>query len=241
MNVRNTANGFLLFIICISLNMPAGLASTKNSTVFKKINAAVPPVSGWYFRAISGYPAAISFEPVVLFKNGDYLEVGDEPIETLDVAASKSSNPRAWGKWKKTGATFYLTDSKGHVSDYQLGSGNWFPAYPYSSAIKLKRGYEKASGGDYGNGTSALIIKKINFIDDTHFTEGANGGIMTGNAKAWQKSSNSGTYRIYGNTIEFNYGKKVIKKSFAVGAQGSPARPSTSIIFIGGDPFTDTE
>lgn len=35
-----------------------------------KTKSATPAVEGWYFRAISGYPAAINFEPVVLFKNG---------------------------------------------------------------------------------------------------------------------------------------------------------------------------
>ncbi|WP_374951258.1 hypothetical protein [Mucilaginibacter sp.] len=239
MNFRKIAIGMMLAVAIITLNFSGALANEKANR--KEMNTAVPAVAGWYFRAISGYPAAISFEPVVLFKNGEYLEVGEEPIETLDVAASKSSRPRAWGKWKKSGATFYLTDNKGHVSDYKLGEGNWFPAYPYSAAVKLKRGYEKATGGDYGNGTSALVINKINFVDATHFTEGANGGIMTGSAKARKKSSNAGTYRIFGNSIEFNYGGKVVKKSFAIGAEGSPARPSASIIFIGGDPFTDTE
>ncbi len=203
---------------------------------------APPAVEGWFFRAVSGYPAAISFEPVVLFKNGEYFEVGDEPIETLDVQAAKRGRPKAWGTWKKTGGTFYLTNNQGKAYDYKLGEGNWFPAYAYSSAIKLKKAYEKVSGGNYGNGTNALFIDKITFLDATHFTRGANGGISTGNAAAWKKSGSGGTYRIYGNTIELNFGNgKIVKKSFAFGAEGASAKPTNTMIFIGGDAYTDTE
>ncbi|WP_109606973.1 hypothetical protein [Mucilaginibacter oryzae] len=216
-------------------------AQIKSGGAYHKSVPVAPAVEGWYFRAVSGYPAAISFEPVVLFKNGEYFDVGDEPIETLDVAASKSRRPKAWGTWKKTGATFTLINSDGKPHDYKLGVGNWFPAYAYTGAIRLKKAYEKVSGGDYGNGTNALVINKINFIDATHFTEGANGGVMTSGATAWKKTANGGTYKISGNTIELNYGTKVIKKSFALGATGSPAHATNTMIFIGGDAYTDTE
>lgn len=241
MKVKHIAKKILLVAIFVSLSIITSSVRAKESAFIHASNYQAPAVAGWYFRAISGYPAAISFEPVVLFKNGEYFEVGDEPLELLNIQESKRSRPLAWGKWRKTGSTFYLTNNKGKTYDYQLNSGNWFPAYGYSPSTKLKRGYEKVSGGDYGNGTNMLVIKKLTFIDATHFTEDANGGITTAAAKAWKKSSNAGTYRIYGNTIELTYSNKVVKKSFAIGATGSPPHPSTSIIFIGGDAFTDTE
>ena len=242
MNFKIVIAGLLSTALLSSSNEVLAVAFSKPSKPTMAAYLAAPAVEGWYFRAVSGYPAAISFEPVVLFKNGEYLEVGDEPLELLNVAASKSGRPRAWGKWRKSGATFFLTDNKGHVADYQLGSGNWFPAYPYSGAVKLKKAYEKTSGGNYGNGTSALVINKINFIDATHFSEGSDGGIMSPNASSWKKTANAGTYRIYANTLELSYANnKVVKKSFALGASGSPAKPTNTIIFIGGDAYTDTE
>nr|WP_067063051.1 hypothetical protein [Mucilaginibacter sp. L294] len=240
MKVRHIATGFLLAAVTVSLSIAAP-STERNNLTKAKTSFAVPAVAGWYFRAVSGYPAAIAFEPVVLLKNGEYFEVGDEPVELLNIPVSKSKRPNAWGKWKKNGATFYLTDNKGKTYDYELNSGNWFPAYPYSTAIKLKHAYEKVSGGNYGNGTNALVIKKITFIDATHFSEGTNSGITTAAAKAWKNTASAGTYRIYGNTIELTYSNKVVKKSFAIGAEGSPPHPSVSIIFIGGDAFTDTE
>ncbi|WP_121808840.1 hypothetical protein [Mucilaginibacter kameinonensis] len=239
MKVKHLA--ICIAISSFTLHLSAAV-NPKNGGANHKSTTAAPVVEGWYFRAVSGYPAAIGFEPVVLFKNGEYFDIGDEPLETLDVAASKSSRPKAWGTWKKNGATFLLINNEGKSHDYKLGAGNWFPAYAYTGAVKLKKGYEKVSGGDYGNGTNALVIKKISFIDDTHFAEGSNGGVMTPGATAWKKTGfKGGTYKVYGNTIELNYGSKVIKKSFAFGATGSPAHPTNTMIFIGGDAYTDTE
>ena len=196
----------------------------------------------WFFRAVSGYPAAISFEPVVLFANGDYYDVGEEPVDAVDKAADRKKRPAAWGTWKKTGETYLLTNYKRQSHDYHLGSGNWFPAYAYTSSSSLKKSYEKASGSDYGNGTVALTIRKITFTDDTHFRGGASTGISSPNAAGGTKSSNGGTYKITGHTIELTMSSgEVVKKSFAVGAKGSPAKPSTNIIFIGGDAYTDTD
>ncbi|MCC8407975.1 hypothetical protein LJ707_03480 [Mucilaginibacter sp. UR6-1] len=232
----------IILSVLTAITLTTGLHQQSYSSTKKYIHTVAPAIEGWYFRAISGYPAAISFELVVLFKNGEYLEVGDEPVETIDVAASKKSRPKAWGTWKKTGATFYLTNSKNQTHDYKLGAGNWFPAFAYSASLPLKKGYEKATGGDYGNGTIALTINKINFIDATHFTTGSNSGISTPNAKAGKVTSAKGTYKISAHAITFTYDDgKTVTKSFAMGASGSPAKATNTMIFIGGDPFTDTE
>lgn len=228
---------FLLFTLTFVVK-----ADNQNHSGKLNTHNPAPAIEGWYFRAISGYPAAITFELVVLFKNGDYYEVGEEPVETLNIALSKSTHPKAWGKWKKSGAVFYLTNSQNKTHDYELGSGNWFPAFAYSPSLLLKKGYEKTSGGDYGNGTVALTINKINFVDATHFTTGSNSGISTPNANAGKVTSAKGSYKISAHSITFTYeGGKTVTKSFAMGASGSPAKPTNTMIFIGGDPFTDTE
>jgi hypothetical protein len=241
MKFRKYLCGLAISLMVSSLNNANARAFSKPAETLRT-KAVTPVVEGWYFRAIGGYPAAISFEPVVLFKNGDYWEAGAETIESLNIATDKSKHPKAWGSWKKQGQTFLLTNSKGETNDYKLGKGNWFPAYAYTGAIKLKPAYEKVSGGDYGSGLSALSIKKITFLDATHFNEGLNAGMSTGNAAAWKKSATGGTYRISGHTIEFNYnnGTKV-KTSFALGAKGGPIRPDSDLIFIGGYAYTDTE
>jgi hypothetical protein len=234
--------GSLAIVVMVSCFFDAGATIINKPLKSLSLTSTAPAVEGWYFRAISGYPAAITFEPVVLFKNGDYWEAGAETVESLNIANDKRKHSQAWGTWKRKGSTFLLTNSKGETNDYKLGEGNWFPAYAYTGAVKLKPAYEKVSGGDYGNGLNALSIKKITFLDATHFNEGLNAGMSTGNAAAWKKSSTGGTYRISGHTIEFTYNNgTVVKTSFALGAKGSPAKPDNALIFIGGYAYTDVE
>ncbi len=229
-------NSILLLIILLNC-----------SFIYRKPKSEVlllqqPQVEGWYFRAVSGYPAAISFELVVLFKNGDFYEIGETPLERLNIAQSKAKEPINWGRWKKTGQTFYLTNNKEKTYDYELGSGNWFPAFAYTGTPKLKKSYENTAGGDYGNGMNALFKTNIVFVDDTHFTHNTNNGISTYNAAAWNKSSSAGTYKITSHRIILTYGDgKVQDQSFALGATGSPAKPTADMIFIGGDAYVDQD
>ncbi|MFC6102335.1 hypothetical protein [Olivibacter domesticus] len=205
-------------------------------------NQEMPKVEGWFFRSVSGYPVSIVFEPIALFKNGDYFEVGEEPLEELDIEVSKIKKPEAWGRWNLTNGTYFLTNSKGKTHGYKLGEGNWFPAFGYEDTFKLKQQYERTSGGDYGNGTQSLAISKIRFLDDNLFTEGLNTGIATPNAAAWKKSEHAGTYKIKGHTLILHYTNgKEIHRSFAIGASGRPPKPTTNMIFIGGDAFIDNE
>lgn len=192
----------------------------------------------WFFRAVSGGGGGIAFEPVALLANGQYLEIGSEPLEAVNLAASKAARPTAWGSWRKNGSTLVLTNYKGQPASYTLGSGSWFPAYP-AGGVPLKRAYKNASGGSVGVATS-LVISKIQFLDGTHFQEGKDAGIISANAAGGSKRSGSGTYRLQGHTLTLTYADgRTVRKSFALGAEGTPARASNKIIFIGGDAYTD--
>ncbi|MBW8244285.1 hypothetical protein K1F50_15860 [Muricauda oceani] len=195
----------------------------------------------WFFKAISGYPMSITFEPLVLFENGDYVEVGMEPIESLNRTVSKSNRPKAWGKWELKGDRYYLTNHKGKTNDYGLGSGNWFPAFPYQTNLKLARSYKNTCSTDVGYGNT-LTISKITFIDGEHFLEGENMGALSPNAAAWKKSGHTGTYHIEDHTITLNFSDgKQEKRSFAISAKGNPAVPNPKMIFIGGDAYLAEE
>lgn len=234
-----TTNGLVAAVQPTGATRPQPISNSGSQQV---AGGTAPGVEGWFFRAVGGYPAAVSFEPVILFKNGDYYEVGELPLELLNVSEAKQNKPAAWGTWEKKGATYWLTGADHKAYDYTLGKGNWFPAYPYAANIPLKKGYERVSGGDYGAGTSMLSISTIYFLDATHFRQGANTGISSPSASGGSKSSAAGTYKVYGNTLELIYSHgKVVKKSFAFGASGAPAKPTNTLLFIGGDAYTDTE
>jgi|GEM_PF-1690813 len=197
------------------------------------------PAAGaqWFFRAVSG-GSAVVFEPVVLLAGGAYFDIGDEPLETLNVAAAKAARPAAWGSWRKNGAAFVLTNYRGQTSSYTLGSGNWFPAYA-AGAVPLKRAYERTGGGSVGVAT-VLSISKIQFLDGGRFQMGENTGISAPNAYGGRTGGGGGIYRLQGHTLTLTFaGGRTVRKSFAIGASGSPARPANTIIFIGGDAYTD--
>jgi Zn/Cd-binding protein ZinT len=197
-----------------------------------------PNVEGWFFRAISGYPVSVTFEPIVLYKDGEYVEVEDEPVDDLNKAVDKRERPKAWGTWRKEGDTYYLTNNEGRTADYQLGNGNWFPAYPYMKDVALASAYENTTGGDYSNGTSALFKTRIDFPQEGYFYHSFNGGVIAPGSAAWNKTEDAGTYTITDHTMVLTYNTgQVVRLSFAMGAKGNPAHPSSDMVFIGGDVF----
>ena len=192
----------------------------------------------WFFRSRSDAYGGITFEPVALLANGQYCDVSDAPLENLDAATDQARRPAAWGHWRKAGAAFLLTGSRGQPISYTLGDGSWFPAYA-AGAVPLKRTYQSSSGGSIGGATS-LAISKINFVDGSHFTEGRDAGVVAPNAAGGSRRSSAGTYQLQGHTLSLVYTDgRTVRKSFAIGAKGSPARPSNTLIFIGGDAYTD--
>ncbi|MFD2585574.1 hypothetical protein ACFSQJ_01455 [Croceitalea marina] len=194
-------------------------------------------VEGWYFRATGGYPAAITFEPIVLFKDGSYYEIADEPLTDLNFSQSKQDQKDLWGTYQRSGDIFTLTDNEGKSNEYDLDSGNWFRAFAFDSSVRLKGTYEKISGGDFGNGVYALFNSQLTFLDSEHFTHTENGGITAYGSNVWKNDKNSGKYRIEGNLIQFDYndGRKA-RLSFAIGAEGDNIM-DTDMLFIGGKAY----
>jgi hypothetical protein len=199
-----------------------------------------PPVSGLYFRAIAG-GAGVSYEPLVFFTNGDYVELDETPLADLDAAADRARSPARWGTWRKQGETFLLTSSKGRTSDYRLGSGSFFPAFSAERAA-LSGTYKLTSGSTvyYGDGpVSTIGVSRLTFAPDGTFTQGAEGGgVAPTVAVSSRAAQRSGTWKVSGTMLELAYadGRRV-RKSFVWAAQGTPPRPDPDMAFIGGDPF----
>ncbi|RNL87870.1 hypothetical protein ED312_09595 [Sinomicrobium pectinilyticum] len=225
---------YLFVLLLYTVLISAAFSLTRNTP---SLPGEIQSEEQWFFKAISGYPVSVTFEPVVLFENGEYLEVGITPTASLNIEKSKMERPKAWGTWKKENNTFYLTNYKGKTYDYRLGSGNWFPAFPYNHDIQLARSYKNTSSTDVGSATT-LAISKISFIDNQHFVEGNNIGTIAPASAAWKKNKHTGTYTIQGHTLILSFADgRQEERSFALGASGNPAKPDTKMIFIGGDAY----
>lgn len=200
-----------------------------------------PAVAGYYFRATYGVGAAVSFEPLVFFANGDYLEIADTPLPDLDAAADKAREPINWGTWRQQGGAFLLTNAKGRTSDYKLGSGSFFPAFTAAQGPKLTGTYKSTSGGgDYamGGGVSSLAVNALTFNADGSFTQGRSAGAIAPNAAIGNRSAAAGRWSLAGTTLTLAYadGRRT-RTSFLWGASGTPPRPDIDMAFIGGDAF----
>lgn len=205
-------------------------------------NGAHGQVAGLYFRAIAATGSGVDFEPIAMFANGDYLELGDTPLAELDAAQSKAREPQRWGTWRKSGETFLLTGRDGRTADYHLGSGNFFPAFTTAEGgTALSGAYSRTTSTGVqpaGGMATVMTVDKIRFSADGRFTEGSNMGAMGHGVFAGRRTGGGGRYRLSGTTLELNYADGRVKRtSFVYGASGRPAHPSKVMIFIGGDPF----
>lgn len=208
-------------------------------------------VEGVYFKSYTTFGVGgmmiSDFEPVILFRDGSYYEVEGEALEDVDLAASRAAKPRIWGRWRKQGDTFLLTDEKGRTNDYKLQQGSFFKAFPAEAAGgKLSRSYKRISGG--GNsaigGTMAIAAQtNFTFAPDGRFTTGSSMGAVGANvAASSRRNGGPGRYRIERHSITLTGPDgRPRREFFALGSQGTPARPDADMIFIGDRVFVEDD
>jgi hypothetical protein len=209
-------------------------------------------VDGVYFRLIGtfgvGGMAAMDFEPIVLFKDGSYVEIRDSALEDMDLGADRQARPRSWGTWSKAGVDFVLTGSTGKSNSYALQQGRFFKAYP-ASAAKLLTAYKRLSGGGnsaLGGEVTIAIKSKIAFAPDGRFVEASDvGAISSGDMSGWAtavsgSNGKNGTYTVKDHTITLTYADGTVKrKFFAFASKKTPPQPDPEMIFIGDSVYTD--
>jgi hypothetical protein len=232
------AKRLMVVAILSSLGLQGAVSCEDDNSGIENPGQVSTDVEGWFFRATYTYPVALTFEPVVLYADGDYVDVEDEPEEDIDESADRRERPEAWGTWRRDGDTYYLTDHEGNTEEYQLGGETWYPAYPYMEDVPLATAYVNSTGGDYGNGTHALFQTRIDFPQEGYFHHSIDNGIITPGSAAWNEVKDAGTYTVAGHTIVLTYNTgEEVRLSFALGAEGNPSQPSSDIVFIGGDVF----
>lgn len=102
----------------------------------------------------------IDFEPLIFLRDGTSYEIGETALEDVDLAAERTAKPRSFGRWKRVGGSFVLTDSRGASNDDKLGDGSFFRAFPAAAGESVARSYRRLSGG----GTSALGVRSRHVV-----------------------------------------------------------------------------
>lgn len=209
-------------------------------------------VDGVYFRLIGtfgvGGMAAMNFEPIILFKDGSYVEIRDSALEDMDLAADRQTRPRSWGTWSKAGTAFVLTGASGKPNSYELQQGRFFKAYP-ASAAKLLTAYKRLSGGGnsaLGGEVTIAIKSKIAFAPDGRFVEDSDvGAISSGDMSGWAtavsgSNGKNGTYVLKDHTLTLTYADGTVKREFfAFASKKTPPQPDPEMIFVGDSVYTD--
>lgn len=211
-------------------------------------------VEGVYFRSAftvgAGGMMVQDFRPIILFRDGSYYEVEGPALEDMDLAASRASAPRRWGRWQRSGDSFSLTDDKGRPGQARkLQDGWFFKAFAAEGGgNSLANRYTRVSGG--GNtalGGTVMVMSEtdLTFAPDGRFIRkgsggGSNSGGWTGvGVSAYSNNTNAGRYKINQYTISMTQPDGSTKRQFfAFGSQKNPARIDSDMMFIGDTVYT---
>ncbi len=210
-------------------------------------------VDGVYFRSTSGVGVGgmvtISYEPLILFKDGTYWAIGDVALEDADLAAERSAKPAGWGRWSRRGGTFALTDSDGRTDDHPLAQGTFFKALPARADDTIAGRYEHLSGGGnsaLGGEMTIAIQNEITFAGDGRFTtdsdvgalgSGATSGVGV-SAGSSRRMTGMGQYRLEHHSLILRHPDgRTERKFFAFGSQDDPPRVDRDMLFIGDTVF----
>ncbi|MDV2985942.1 UNVERIFIED_CONTAM: hypothetical protein Q9R58_16640 [Methylobacteriaceae bacterium AG10] len=227
-------------------------------------DASAPPhhaanwdaVEGVYFRATTGVGVGgmvtIDFEPLIFLQDGTTYEIGDTALEDVDLAAERSAQPRRFGRWTRAGGGFVLTNARGAASNYKLGDGSFFRAFPAASGESVARSYRRLSGGGnsaMGGDVAIAIESRYDFKADGRYGRGGsvgavNSGASTGvgTAMGRRRAPEGGQYRLDRHTLTLTGADGRSRRLFfAYSSQKDPPEVDRDMIFVGDSVFSSED
>jgi hypothetical protein len=188
----NTIIKLLFFIIFTSLLLPSSLFAEN-----KFLND--DDIEGIYMRTETLYGLSGVFIKNVSYlflKNGDvFKKLRGSPYE-LDVAESKSSQAKHWGKWKKRGGKINIKWSNGKESSWK----KWHETIPAKKGETLNGKYKSA---DPFGGSRVYNFNTIVFNNKGQFSAVKLKGGNTDWKAIISKSEQQGTYTLDRYSITF--------------------------------------
>lgn len=190
-----------------------------------------------------GFGGAVypTYEPHILFKDGSITDDWNEPpAAAADLPAWKKRNPRAWGRWTKSGNTMSIRwdDPRRKPETWE----KWFVARPGTPGLRLDGRYQSLSGGGntaLGGDVASVAWRGYELRADGTVTSSGGAGLSSGGSGTGvsvvtgaRRPQQQGTYRIEGYTIQFDFGGNASRAWFFLYPD------SDRVIGIGGSTYT---
>lgn len=224
----------------------ATLGPPRHADNWQKVSAVL--FRATYMVGVGGmtYP---DFEPVVLFKDGTYMEVQDAALEDTDLVASRAAKPKRWGRWVAAAGGYTLTGSTGKPETMKLQDGSLFKAFGASGRM-LSVPYKRISGGGnsaLGGEMTIASSSQYAFMPDGRFSrDGSFGAIGSGQtsgvgmaASSRNRQAAPGRYTLKDHTLTLTFPDGRQKRHFfAFGSKKAPAQLDTEMIFIDGSVYS---
>lgn len=227
-------------------------------------DASAPPrhaanwdaVDGVYFRSVTGFGVGgmitVDFEPLIVLRDGTYVEIGDAALEDVDLVAERAARPHRFGRWTRAGGGFVLTDSKGRANDYKLGDGSFFRAFPAAAGESVSRAYRRLSGGGnsaMGGDVAVAVESRYDFRADGGYGRGGSVGAINsgassgvGTAIGRRRAPEGGRYALDRHTLTLiGADGRSRRLFFAYGSRNDPPEIDRDMIFLGDSVFTDAD
>lgn len=165
-------------------------------------NSNLNEVEDVIIRTVTSYGlggAYVKNEVSILFKSGDIMTNPSVPINALNIARSKRSDPKKWGTWEKKGNILWVTKLwKNKTYDWK----KWFQLRPSNKNIILKGRFKSSDG--FG-GSKVINANNVSFDGKGRFAWKNIKGGNTVWKPVYSKSNTAGTYTIDEYTLTLNY------------------------------------
>lgn len=195
------------------VNKPPVQAATQGATVKPSDIYSIIMHQEWQMGIGGIYPV---YNPYLLFKDGSIYSEPLVGLADMQVAASRLSEPKKWGRWKVSGTTFIIfwPLEKPKDQNDQWKKDSYENASPAKKGETIQGSFRSLTGGGntaLGGDVMVVLENTISFNQQGKFIMASATGISGDDI--WDqhnsKSNEAGSYILDGHTIElkFNNGK----------------------------------
>jgi hypothetical protein len=163
------------------------------------------------FYTLTGIGGSFKMEyrPYLLLKDATIYRNLAGPPTDLDVVKSRQTEPKMWGRWRKSGNSIIVQWNDGKSDTWDK---NWHIARPAKKTDRLKGVYGSLTGG---GSTTAVAADDFVFSDDGRFGRESAVSDLNNPLYTLNKSNNAGTYALDGYTLELRYSNgKTVRRAF---------------------------